>query len=172
MENLRKNQIHISKDNLNEFTISVKEMSPIGKFALIVLFCIFFIIPLAIIGLMISNHEGPKFAFLIGILFHWGIAYYLFRLISWNQYGTEKYILEGHKLKRHSDFKFFKDHFHEIELNGVNFKIEDTGYIEDGMAFLIIENGKNVLTSDIKVHKTELQDFIGNNKTMPNTSYI
>lgn len=155
-----KKQIHKLKGPQKGFYIKQKRISPIGMAFLLMLFMLFLFLPFGLLGVMTVTRQGLHFKFLVGVLFHWGIAYYLFRLISWNKYGREIYFQEENKIKSYSDYKFFKDNYQEMNIVGCKFTMEQIGYVEDGWAMLKIKNQSTFIKSSIKVQKQELQHFL------------
>ncbi|GGK40434.1 hypothetical protein GCM10007963_05630 [Lutibacter litoralis] len=108
----------------------------------------------------------------IGIFFSftllWGFAYYMFRVIAWNQFGKEIFTIEKDKIKYYSDFKYFKDSFKEIDNVDLKIELENIGYIEDNLGVLSIKNETDSLKSVIKVPIPELNELIKKIKTTPN----
>ena len=59
--------------------------------------------------LIFSEKIESPFGFFIGYLIFGLISFYLFRLLIWNSYGRELYIISNNELTSVNDFKWFKD---------------------------------------------------------------
>jgi multidrug transporter EmrE-like cation transporter len=166
---MQSQQINFTNDRENSFTISVKKTSKFARIILIFTFLIFLIMPIIFLTFMIIERAELKIGIFFSFALFWGFAYYMFRVISWNQFGKEFFTIENDKIKYYSDFKYFKDSFKEIENNDIKIEFENIGYLEENLGVLSIKNKSDSLKSVIKVPILELNELIKKIKTTPNT---
>ena len=164
-------QIKFTNDRENSFTISVKKTSIFARIILIITFLIFLIMPILTLTFMIIERAKLNIGIFFSFALFWGFAYYIFRVISWNNFGKEIFTFENDRIKYYSDFKYFKDSFKEIENNDLKIEHEKIGYIEDNLGVLTIMNKTDSLKSVIKVPIPELTELISQIKTTPNNAH-
>ncbi|MFB9270255.1 MULTISPECIES: hypothetical protein [Flavobacteriaceae] len=165
---MQNQQINFSNDREISFTISIKKKSKFARIILIFTFLIFLIMPVIFLIDMIIERAELKIGIFFSFTLLWGFAYYMFRVIAWNQFGKEIFTIEKDKIKYYSDFKYFKDSFKEIDNVDLKIELENIGYIEDNLGVLSIKNETDSLKSVIKVPIPELNELIKKIKTTPN----
>ena len=158
------NQIQFSENEEKRITIWVKKSNLFARIMLLLFLIMNFIAPLLSLYFMANEGVRLKLGTFLSFALFWGIAYYFFRLYSWNSYGKE-IISFGDKINYHSDYKFFKDSQTEINGNNITFQYEEIGYKENNEGVLIIKNDEETIRSVVKVKIPELQEAINELET-------
>ena len=152
-------QINFINNDKKQIVISVRKSPIFLRIFLMIIFILFLIVPILGMAEMIIEREKLKFGAFISLALFWGLAYYVFRILSWNTFGKE-HISFTDKVEYFSDFKYFKDSFKEFDNSDLRFEFEKIGYEEDNEGFLIIKNNNETLKSVIKVKIPELKESI------------
>ena len=157
---MNKQQVHFEPNRENYFTISVKKPPKFIQISLIITILISLLLPIAGMSAMIILRTELKIEILIGFAVFWTVAYFLFRVWTWNANGKENFEFGKEKISYFADFKYFKDSQTQIENNNLTFEFEEIGHIKDNQGLLIIKSGENTLKSVVKVKIPELKETI------------
>lgn len=129
-------------DENNKIEIKVNKPNFILLF-FIFLFCFCtFLFPFVIV---LNQNIKIKFSFLITLFVFFGTGLYFLKIIIWNLYGKEVFIVKNKHLMYYFDFKFFKSKVFEIQYENIEIgfsKIDEpnTFYVADSLKKMNDEN--------------------------------
>ena len=149
-------QIDLYTDKENYFSISVKKPPKILRITLILTILISILLPVILMSIMIIQRTELKIQIFLAFGLFWGIAYYLFRVFSWNNYGKEFFEFDNKKISYYADFKYFKDNARIIDNKNLMIEIIESPEKSDDFGFLRISNKTDKIESCIKVSMNEL----------------
>lgn len=144
--------------DFNGNIIELKNDSKI-KLPLIILFTtlifISFCLPVLVI---IFGKRDIGFGFVFTIFAFFGTGIYLLRLILWNLYGKEVFLIENQSITYYTSYKYFNDNKTVLKSKDCRFFITYSGNSSKGV--LIIESNEQKLKSCIEKEEKELLKVI------------
>ena len=165
---MNNSQIKFESNRENCFTISVKKPPKIIQISLLIIILISVLFPIIIMSAMIILRAELKIGIFFAFALFWGIAYYLFRVWTWNLNGKENYEFGEEKISYFADFKYFKDSQTQIENKEIKLEINEIIDGKNKYEQLVIKNENDKIESCIKVSPREMNNLIERLKTTPN----
>lgn len=153
-------QVNFDTNRENCFTISVKKPPKFVQFSLLVTILISLLFPIVVMSTMIIIRAELKIGIFIAFALFWGIAYFLFRVWTWNINGKENFEFGNEKVEYYADFKYFKDSHKQIDNKEIKFEVNELIDGKDKFGQLIISNENDKIESCIKVSPNELNNLI------------
>jgi hypothetical protein len=161
-----KNRIEIMEsENEVEYIIRTKRVPAIVILIMGFVALIGFIMPPTVLILSFIFDLNLGFGFLFTILIGFGTGYYLTKLILWNTFGLERFLISNQKAEYYCDYKFFKSNRKVLEnpltvkyltnnINSVNVNKENI------FGRLIIESSDDKIESQINLPIRLLDDLL------------
>ena len=94
------------EENRIEFSLVTSEPKKAGLYSLFILFLVSACLPIVVVLLW---GDRIKFGFVITLFVFWGAAVYFLRLILWNLYGKEVFLITTTNCMSYQDYQLFKD---------------------------------------------------------------
>lgn len=124
------------------------------------------LIPILATTLILSTGGRPSFGLLISCTIFGFIAYFFYRLATWNKYGKEHFILEN-------DLLIYKPEAKKISYKTIEFKIENLVVsiinsedsveydgVKQNIAWLKLTDGQNSIQTNIKTPQSIIIDIV------------
>jgi hypothetical protein len=108
----------------NGFVLLNDRMKQIPKIVFIFFISIAFLIPIIATVISISSADGMKFGIVLTFILFWGSGVYMTRVLLWNVYGREVFLIGKGRLNYHVDYKYFKDNSKDVDLSEATFFIK------------------------------------------------
>jgi hypothetical protein len=108
----------------NGFVLLNDRMKQIPKIVFIFFISIAFLIPIIATVISISSADGMKFGIVLTFILFWGSGVYMTRVLLWNVYGREVFLIGKGRLNYYVDYKYFKDNSKDVDLSEATFFIK------------------------------------------------
>ncbi|MCB9195222.1 MAG: hypothetical protein H6598_03270 [Flavobacteriales bacterium] len=120
MSKIKFNQIDAVIQN-DELRITIIQARP--RMSAILFMFILIVIGLLLPLFILFNFGELRKGGIVALLIFWGTSIYFIRILLWNLYGKEVFILSKNKIKHYFDYKYFRDSVSEISFETIEIEL-------------------------------------------------